>query len=221
MSIPEQQRRLLGGRLYIGMKDAATFRVILGDFMEPGGYRPGDRNDFDRLYRSSYSRLFGTLTGVLGDRAAAEDCCQEAFLKAFKAWPAWRPDAPAEAWLHRIALNCALSYRRRGKLREVGELLRRLGRPGSGPDPTDGSRSELATALRKLPPKQAAAIVLRHYHGYSNREIGAALGVPERTVASRLAAAKERLKHELGAGAEPGRAPALGIRPVPRVTTHE
>jgi len=39
--------------------------------------------------------------------------------------------------------------------------------------------------------------VLRHYHGYTNREIGEALGVPERTVASRLAAAKARLRVEL------------------------
>ncbi len=39
--------------------------------------------------------------------------------------------------------------------------------------------------------------MLRHYHGYTNREIGAALGIPERTVASRLAAAKARLRVEL------------------------
>ena len=63
-------------------------------------------------------------------------------------------------------------------------------------------------ALRKLPPKQSAAIVLRHVHGYTNREIGAALGIPERTVASRLAAAKEKLRNELdweaGSSADPG-----------------
>ena len=57
-------------------------------------------------------------------------------------------------------------------------------------------------ALSKLPPKQAAAIVLRHYHGYTNRAIAQALGIPERTVASRLAVAKERLrvmlKHSYG-----------------------
>jgi len=51
--------------------------------------------------------------------------------------------------------------------------------------------------LRKLPPKQAAAIVLRHFHGYTNREIAISLGVPERTVASRLAAARARLQQLL------------------------
>ena len=65
---------------------------------------------------------------------------------------------------------------------------------------------DLATALAKLPPKQAAAIVLRHYHGYTNRAIAQALGIPERTVASRLAVAKERLrvmlKHSYGPQAD-------------------
>ena len=59
-------------------------------------------------------------------------------------------------------------------------------------------RSVVVQAMKKLPPKQAAALVLRHYHGYTNREIGAALGVPEQTVASRLAAARKHLQAVLG-----------------------
>ncbi len=83
-------------------------------------------------------------------------------------------------------------------MREVGQVIRRLGRPAPPADSgTLAERSDLIRALRKLPPKQAAAIVLRHHHGYTNREIAAALGVPERTVASRLAAAKTRLREIL------------------------
>jgi len=52
--------------------------------------------------------------------------------------------------------------------------------------------------VRRLPGRQAAALVLRYFHGYTNREIGAALGVPERTVASRLISARRRLLKELG-----------------------
>jgi RNA polymerase sigma-70 factor, ECF subfamily len=162
-------------------------------------YRPGSPQDFDQLYRNSYPRILATLVGILRDRAAAEDCAQETFVRAFRAWPSWKPTAPADAWLHRIALNIAISYRRRGRLRNVGEVVRRLGRPEPGADPADlASRDDLPTALRRLPPPQAAAIVLRHYHGYSNREIALALGAPERTVASRIAAAKRRLQKELG-----------------------
>ena len=158
-------------------------------------YTAGSEADFERLYQNSYGRILGTLTAMLGDRAAAEDCAQDAFERAFKKWPAWKPIAPAEAWVHRIAINAAVSYRRKMKLREVGEVIKRMGRPEGPPDPQDQiERRDLKEALSKLPPKQAAAIVLRHYHGYTNRAIAQALGIPERTVASRLAIAKQRLR---------------------------
>jgi RNA polymerase sigma-70 factor (ECF subfamily) len=158
-------------------------------------YQPGCEADFERLYQASYGKILGTLTAVLGDHAAAEDCCQDAFERAFRNWSSWRPVAPAEAWVHRIAINAAISYQRKMRLREVGEVIRRLGRPELAPDPQElADRRSLAEALAKLPPKQAAAIVLRHYHGYTNRAIAHSLGVPERTVASRLAAAKERMR---------------------------
>jgi RNA polymerase sigma-70 factor, ECF subfamily len=168
----------------------------------PQQYRPGSAADFDRLYEATYQRLFGTLVALLRDRAAAEDCVQEAYLRAFRAWPRWRPDAPAEAWLHRIAINVAVSHRRRERLREAGELVRRLGAPAE-PDPTEVSTPDLVRELRELPPKQAAALVLRHVHGYTNREIAHALDVPERTIASRLAAARSRLQARLAWTREP------------------
>src|SRR5262250_3401406 len=166
-------------------------------------YAAGNEADFERLYQASYGKILGTLTAMLGDRAAAEDCAQDAFERAYKKWATWQPIAPAEAWVHRIAINAAVSYQRKMRLRDVGEVIRRMGRPEGPPDPQDQiERRDLAIALSKLPPKQAAAIVLRHYHGYTNRAIAQALGIPERTVASRLAVAKERLrvmlKHSYG-----------------------
>jgi RNA polymerase sigma-70 factor (ECF subfamily) len=164
----------------------------------PYAYEPGCEADFERLYRASYGKILGTLTALLGDHAAAEDCCQDAFERAFRKWSSWRPEAPAEAWVHRIAINATISYQRKMRLREVGEVIRRLGRPELAPDPQELiGRWRLAEALTKLPPKQAAAIVLRHYHGYTNRAIAHSLGVPERTVASRLASAKERMRELL------------------------
>lgn len=162
-------------------------------------YEPGSEADFERLYRNTYRRVLGTLITLVRDRATAEDCTQETFERAFRNWASWRPDAPVEAWLHRIAINVAVSDRRHQKLREAGEMVRRLGRPAPPPDPsTLAERSDLVRAMKKLPTKQAAALVLRHYHGYSNREIAAALGVPEQTVASRLAAARKHLQAVLG-----------------------
>ena len=162
------------------------------------GYRPGSKADFDRLYQETYPRIFRTLATMLGDPAAAEDCAQDAFMKAFRAWPRWKADAPAQAWVHRIALNTAFSFMRKRRLREVGELIRRLGRPVEA-DPTETViGTDVIREIRRLPAKQAAVLVLRHVHGYTNREIAASLGEPESTVASRLMTAKQTLRARLG-----------------------
>ena len=162
-------------------------------------YEPGSEADFERLYRNTYHRILGTLVTMVRDRATAEDCAQETFERAYRSWKNWRPDAPVEAWLHRIAINVAISDRRHQRIRQAGEIIRRLGRPEPGPDPASvAEHSDMLAAMKKLPPKQAAALVLRHYHGYSNREIAAALGVPEQTVASRLGAARKHLQAVLG-----------------------
>ncbi len=176
--------------------DAANGADPAGPPRQP--YRPGSREDFDRLYSTTYQRVFATMVTVLRDRAAAEDCAQEAYVRAFRAWPRWRPDAPAEAWVHRIAINVAISARRHQRLREIGELVRRLGVPVQQDPTAEIETSDLLRELRALPPAQAAALVLRHYHGYSNREIAHALGIPERTVASRLMRARARLREQLG-----------------------
>jgi RNA polymerase sigma-70 factor (ECF subfamily) len=174
-------------------------------------YRPGSREDFDRLYRATYQRVFGTLLALLRNPAAAEDCAQEAYLRAFRAWPRWRPDAPAEAWVHRIAINVAVSFHRRERLREVGQLIRRLGVPRE-PDPADGlMSSDLLREVGSLPRRQAAVVVLRYLHGFTNREIAHALGVPERTVASRLIRARARLQERLGDNHEWRTLPSGGV----------
>jgi RNA polymerase sigma-70 factor, ECF subfamily len=162
-------------------------------------YEPGSEADFERLYRNTYRRILGTLITLVRDVPTAEDCAQETFERAYRNWKTWRPDAPVEAWLHRIAINVAISDRRHQRIRQAGEVIRRLGRPDPGPDPAVvAERSDLVRAVKKLPTKQAAALVLRHYHGYTNREIAAALGVPEQTVASRLATARKHLQAVLG-----------------------
>jgi RNA polymerase sigma factor (sigma-70 family) len=179
--------------------------------MDAPSYRPGCPEDFDRLYRDSYRHLLYTLLAVLRNHAAAEDCVQETFVRAFAAWSRWKPDAPAEAWLHRIALRIASSHRRHERLRDVGETLRRLGRPATDTGIEDLALGlDLVAALRRLPPQQSFVIMMRHHHGYSNRQIATALKLPESTVASRLAAAKAGLRAALPASTVVDLVPAPG-----------
>ncbi len=161
-------------------------------------YTPGAREDFDRLYRQSFARIVRTVVGIVGSREAAEDCAQEAFARAYRAWPTWKADVPPEAWLHRIAVNTAISHRRREQIRSLPSLLVRLGAARPAPDAADaGVAGTVLPELRRLPPKQAAAIVLRYYHGYTNREIAIAVGVSERTVGQRLADGLKTLRARL------------------------
>src|SRR5258706_9134142 len=74
---------------------------------EGAPYRPGVKGDLDRLYKATYQRVYATLMMILRDPAAAEDATQEAYLRAFRSWKSWKQEAPAEAWVYRIALNVA------------------------------------------------------------------------------------------------------------------
>ncbi|HVC77463.1 MAG TPA: sigma-70 family RNA polymerase sigma factor [Candidatus Micrarchaeaceae archaeon] len=164
-------------------------------------YVRGSPADFERLYRVSFPRVVRTLAGIVGSQAAAEDCAQEAFTRALRSWPQWHGEVPVEAWLHRIAVNTAISYRRREQIRALPSLLRRLGAPAPDPDPVDYAHSHSVLAeLRRLPPKQSAALVLRYYYGYTNREIAAAVGVSERTVGQRIANALAILRQRIEVG---------------------
>jgi len=165
--------------------------------VEQREYKAGDPDDFERLYRSVRPRLLRSLNAILG-MAEAEDCVQHAFEKAFRAWPRWKGGAPAEAWMYRIAINLAITYRRRRGLLEfasifVPSLATQLA-SDAGPAP-----SPLIAALRQLPAEQAMVVVLRYYHGYSNREISGLVSVSERTVGSRLASGLKRLRTDLAA----------------------
>src|SRR4029077_14946362 len=149
------------------MGETISESVAAIETVEKPTYQPGNEADFERLYQTSYGKILGTLTAMLGDRSAAEDCAQDAFERAYKKWDTWQPIAPAEAWVHRIAINAAVSYQRKMRLREVGEVVSCLGPPGLGPDPQASVENrDLADALAQLPAKQAGAIVLRHYHRY-------------------------------------------------------
>jgi len=177
---------------------AAPGSELMDSELLPPTYTPGSAVDFDRLYRDSYQRVVRTLVGIVGSQAAAEDCTQEAFAKALRAWSTWRGDVPAEAWLHRIAVNTAISHRRHERIRELPSLLRRLGAPQPERDPAAQAHERtVISELRRLQPKQSAALVLRHYYGYTNREIAAALGVSERTVGQRIADALAALRERI------------------------
>jgi RNA polymerase sigma-70 factor (ECF subfamily) len=123
---------------------------------------------------------------VTGDRAAAEDIAQEAFLAALRALPRFDLRRPLRPWLHRIVVNRAIDYARARALRaEVGEDA--AGEPVAPPAPTGRALDEdLAAALLELGVDHRAVVVLRYVLDFTPGEIAALLDLPRGTVNSRL-----------------------------------
>src|SRR5258708_3771509 len=187
--MPSEPSRLDDHDLVVGIP--RELEVIEG---EDDFYRPGSEIDFARLYHHEALRLTRTVYGILGNRAESEDCVQEAFARAYAKWGSWKPDAPARFWVQRIAINLALSRRRREHLRSVKVWL---GMKSHEPSAEIGASTEVVDALRQLPVKQLTAVLLRFNHGYNNREIGDILGISERAVGLRIQSGLEQIKQIL------------------------
>lgn len=179
-------------------------RAVTGEQPSQAGGK--DRSDegwldpatqFPLLYEREYTSVYRTVRAMLLDGAEAEDLTQECFARAYRARDKYRPDAPPSAWLHRIAVNTAISHLRRKKLAkflpmkvEHGEVDRDLDRAEA--------RSAVEQALAELSPKLRAAVVLQYYHDCSREEISHILGIPSGTVASRVAKAMVQMREKLG-----------------------
>src|SRR5688572_29969323 len=102
----------------------------------------------------------------------ADDCLQETLIAALGAYPRLRPGSNVRAWMLTIARNKALDLHRARTRRPVP-----VGAPDSGSsvEHGDGPDAELWAAVRDLPPKQRAAVVLRYVNDLSHREIAAVL----------------------------------------------
>ncbi|MBP2020050.1 RNA polymerase sigma-70 factor (ECF subfamily) [Symbiobacterium terraclitae] len=163
--------------------------------------RRGDAEAFARLYEAYQSSAFGAAILLTNDRTLAADVVQEAFIKAFLAMPRFRSGQPFRPWFFRILTNEALRSLKRKRL---WERFRPAPREQPAPVPTpealalDRERAEeVWKAVSELPEIGRAAVVLRYYLGLSEEEMTSVLGVPAGTVKSRVARARERLKHIL------------------------
>lgn len=111
----------------------------------------------------------------------AEDCLQDTFLRAYRAYPRLRPRSNVRAWLYAIATNVARTHMRRERRRAARRSHQGLERlPAVESDLPDAPGGESLRAVQRaveaLPSKQRAALILRRYQGLNYREIGQALG---------------------------------------------
>ncbi len=158
----------------------------------------GDRRAYDALVRRHQDRVYRHLLYMTGSREDALELAQEAFIRAWEALPAWRPQAQFRTWLLRIASNGALDALRRRKVVAFAALDEDYDAPSEAPGPeaqlaASQELRALDAALLKLTPEQREIVLLREVEGLSYDELAALLEIDPGTVKSRLARARAAL----------------------------
>jgi RNA polymerase sigma-70 factor (ECF subfamily) len=172
----------------------------------------GDHEAFDALASAAYHRMYAIARRILRDGYAAEDAVQDALVRAWRDLRALRDPDRFDAWLHRLLVNACMDQVKRRKRRsvEIPSLDLDPGAPDGGLDQLV-VRDELERAFLELPVNQRAALVLTYYIGLSAPEVGAILGIPAGTVASRLHYGARAMRAAIEA---PPGAPASNPEPV-------
>jgi RNA polymerase sigma-70 factor, ECF subfamily len=157
----------------------------------------GDTAAFRPLVERYQRVLFTVAVRMLGDADEGADAAQTAFVHAYQKLHTFDRGHKFFSWLYRILVNECLNVQRSRKpLEPLGADL------ATSDDPhRDAERAELRasvqSALLRLTPAYREVVVLRHYAGLSYLEIAGALGVPEKTVKSRLYSARQQLGEDL------------------------
>jgi RNA polymerase sigma-70 factor (ECF subfamily) len=153
--------------------------------------RAGDAEAFAWFFTAEYPNVVRLLTVVVHDRSAAEDLAQDAFVRLHHHWEkVSRYDNP-EAWVRRVALNRAFSWRRREARRRDLERAAEL-RPGVAAGP-DADREDVVRAVRSLPPRDRALVALYHLEDRPLAEVAEVLDLRPGAAKVALHRARRRL----------------------------
>ena len=169
--------------------DAAAVRRVLA----------GETAAFETLIARHQRALYTLACRMLGNRDDARDAVQSALVKAYEHLASFDSRYRFFSWMYRIVVNECLNMQRARRPEDA--LSPTLSTPGTPFDEAAaGQRSaQVRKALLQLTDDARAVIVLRHFGELSYDEIGEALGVPARTVKSRLHSARQKLgEHLLG-----------------------
>jgi RNA polymerase sigma-70 factor (ECF subfamily) len=167
------------------------------------GLAVGDATAGTAFVRRFQRRVYGLAYGLVGDKFAAEDVAQEAFVRAWRHAQNYDTRRGSVAtWLLAITRNLAIDNlrMRRPQLADPESILAMQPVPtGPGIDETVATSravAALGNTLRRMPDEQRRALLLAAFYGYTAREISEAEGVPLGTAKTRIRSAMLKLRAE-------------------------
>jgi len=168
----------------------------------------GDPSAFGELVRRYQDRLFHTVFRLVDNQEDAQDVVQETFLNAYQSLDGFKGDALLFTWLYRIAVNTAISLKRKRKATVSIEAGRNGEQTIDPADVSDESRpghaleraereKRVRQALSRLSPEHRAVLVMKDMEGQKYETMAEILGVPIGTIRSRLHRARLELRELL------------------------
>ncbi len=155
-------------------------RVAVGDSADVALAAGGDRQAFERLYRTHANRVFSLCTRMSGSRARGEELTQDVFVRTWEKLPQFRGESAFSTWLHRLAVNVVLNSRK-----SEGKQASRTDQNDVDDERWDEAaraplhieRMDLTEAISKLPAGARKVFVLHDVEGYKHEEIAEMMGI--------------------------------------------
>ena len=178
-------RHASGGRCGVARPAGAPGAAAGGDRGGATSEPVSDELDFEEYVTVRGAALVRLARGLLRDPQHAEDLVQDVLVRAHQRWAGDPADPNPDGYVYRMIVNASTSFWRRAARRELAVETDGC-RPRSVADASEqhGDRELLLTLLRRLPAKQRAVLVLRHYEGLADAEIAELLGTSTVTVRS-------------------------------------
>ncbi len=163
---------------------------------------------FETLVAAHSGELFGYLWRMLGDEAEAQDCLQDTFLRAYRAYGRVQNDN-LRAWLYKIATNSARTQLKRAGTRRTRSepLIEEIASKDKAVEAQVAERISLAEvqhAVMALPARQRAALMMRKYQELDYAEIAAALDCSEDAARANVYQALKKLREVFRAEVQDG-----------------
>ena len=156
----------------------------------------GDQRAFERLYRQHVARVHSLVRRMVGGETDPDELTQDVFVRAWERLGTYRGEAAFGTWLHRLAVNVILNWRR------TEANARSRVEDGVDADMVEGVRSgggggeglDLEGAIGRLPPGARQVFVLHDVQGFKHEEIATMMGVTPGTSKAQLHRARMLLR---------------------------